>query len=243
MLTLPFQIKICGLTDFDDARQVGELRVDAIGLNFSQHSVRTVGPDQAKELADVYRRARGDSASVVGVFVEQNVAQANQIASQVGLDFIQLHGDHSHWDIQHANRPVIWVERIGASDIQQMQQQISDAVARLQPWFASGSDAGTVAAVLLDAHVPGQWGGTGKSLAWEPLADRHQWGVSEGATAWPHGLPLILAGGIRPENVAQAIKQARPEAVDVASGVEQERGRKSATLIRALLDAAKFPQH
>lgn len=259
-MNLPFQEKICGLTQVENAVAIAQLGVSAIGLNFSRHSARQVDVATAAKIADAFTNAvkardPNETPVVVGVFVEHSVQQASEIAEQVGLDLIQLHGDHSVDDIQAAGRPVIWVLRIKTDSSDQLITTISenleairnlgvlktesssDSPGNIAPSNGDRMRPGQLAAVLLDAHVEGQWGGTGEKLAWEPLGRRHQW-KELGFAAWPKGLPLILAGGINPANVRTALREARPDAVDIASGVESSAGVKDLERVRQLLLAA-----
>lgn len=235
-MSLPFELKICGITEAADAQWLGEYGVRCIGLNFSQHSPRQVNPAQATELAAAYRSHAGNSGGVVGVFVEQTIQQANEIAELVGLDWIQLHGDHPLGDLDSADRPVIWVQRVRAESEGDMKTQLSETLQRIEQWKATAQSPEQLAAVLLDAHVQGQWGGTGATLVWGPLGERSNWqSQNDQWQNWPVGLPLILAGGIQPQNAGQARREARPDALDVASGVEEQPGKKSPDKVRALL--------
>ena len=245
---LPFRIKICGLTEEEDACLVATSGVQCIGLNFSSHSKRQVAVDVAANIADTFRnsvsdRLGGQNATVVGVFVEQTVAEANRIADEVGLDFIQLHGDHELAVLGQAQRPVILVRRLKAKDSAELKRRCLDLLNEILLWqnHVESNGAERLAGLLLDAHVEGEWGGTGQTLAWTALKDRRAWTNDQGQRLWPATLPLVLAGGITPVNVAQALREAQPEAIDIASGVESRPGKKSATLVEELVrEAGEF---
>jgi phosphoribosylanthranilate isomerase len=201
------RIKVCGITTHEDAEHAVALGVWAIGLNFWPRSARRCDPDTAAEIAATVKRR----AEVVGVFVNATLAHVTASAESVGLTMIQFHGDEGPSFCAEAAR------RTGCKIIK---------AARVR----SGADIQALAAFhvdyhLLDSHVPGRRGGTGETFAWE-LARKHRGRV-----------PLILSGGLTPENVATAIEVVRPFAVDVASGVESAPGRKDPAEIEAFVAA------
>ena len=208
-----FKIKICGIRFEADLLAALEAGADAIGLNFYSPSVRSVSIEQASALAKaIVDRDTSWTGKTVGVFVNHS---ANEIAKSVNaanLDVIQLHGDERPEFLAEIRRelkdcslddstPVIRAVRV-AKDLGG-NAGIAELHAEVHRW----KDAG-VAMVLLDAAVPGSFGGTGDRLDWNALT-----GVSL-------DLPFALAGGLNAQNVAEAISIAAPDAVDVASGVE-----------------------
>ena len=212
-----FQIKICGVTNRVDALAAVAAGADAVGLNFYPPSPRCVERDAALDIA----RLLPGNVARVGVFVNATVSEVADVADQLQLDFIQLCGDEppEYWQ-QLAPRQVIAVLRGGLS--------IPDP---MRPWFtASVRPPFAPAAILVDAWEPGAFGGTGKTVDWGA--------VRELAASVKH-FPLILAGGLGPDNVRRAIEQAQPAAVDVASGVEQQPGRKDPALMRAFVGEAR----
>jgi len=205
--------KICGIRTVNEARQVGELGPSAIGLNFYEKSPRCVSPAIAREIGDVIPQA----GKKVGVFVDQSPEKILEIAAEVGLDQIQLHGDYQAERLAALQgHSLIWVYRLPGSDLSPLRNAFDELTEYEIP----------IEAVLIDARVPGQYGGSGHQVDWPGLAaayDREQ-------------LPkLILAGGLRPDNIAEAISIVHPWGVDVASGVERD-GRKSVELCRAFLE-------
>jgi phosphoribosylanthranilate isomerase len=203
------KIKICGITTHEDAEYAATLGVWAIGLNFWPRSVRRCQPDRAAEIAAAMKRR----LEVVGVFVNPTLGHVAATAESVGLTMIQLHGDEGPAFCAEVAR------RTGCRIIK---------AARVR----SGADIQALAVFhvdyhLLDSHVPGQRGGTGETFAWE-LARRHRGGV-----------PVILSGGLSPENVAGAIAAVSPYAVDVASGVESAPGRKDPARVEAFVNAVR----
>jgi phosphoribosylanthranilate isomerase len=191
------RIKICGITNAEDARAACEAGADAIGLNFYPRSPRTLSVEKAVEL----RALIPPGVQVFGVFVNAEADEVMKIFRQVRLDALQLHGDESPAAVAQLARtaPVFKALRVGpdfsAATLENYQG--------VSGFLFDTADAG-----------PGQYGGTGR------LAD---WGVAQQA-ARSHR--VILAGGLNAENVAAAILQVRPYGVDVASGVEASPGAK-----------------
>lgn len=212
------KIKICGITCLDDALLAARAGADAIGLNFYPETHRRVTPDRAAEIV----RALPPFVEPVGLFVNASAAEIRRIAGLVGLRCLQLHGDEPPGLlVELAEFFLIRAFRVGSDDL--------DALA---PALDGCARAGRLPnAVLVDAHVDGKYGGTGTPVSWSTLASDYD------RESWP---PLILAGGLTPENVAEAIEQVRPWAVDVASGVEGDvPGRKSPERIEAFIREAR----
>ena len=194
----PFQIKICGITNVKDATAVIENGADAIGLNFYPKSLRSVDANKALEIVDSVE----GRLVVVGVFVNETAERINEVSEQLSLDWIQLHGDESPSIIGDLNRSVLRAIRIVNNDFDR-------ALNEARNWAEAGAER-----ILLDAASTGEYGGTGRRLDWE-LVERSE---------FPSG--IVLAGGLNRDNVVQAIKIARPDAVDVASGIEKFPGVK-----------------
>lgn len=211
-----FRIKICGITSVADALLAAEAGADAIGLNFYERSPRYVTAERAKEIC----AALPAGLAKVGVFVNSLPKGIVAAAERAGLNAVQLHGDEGP-DFLAAlgSLPAIKAFRCRESTLNSVRAFLNLCPASSLP-----------IAVLLDAHVPGDYGGTGQVLDWQRLrAQRPQL----------LGLPLILAGGLTPENVAEAIRVAQPEAVDTASGVESSPGVKDAGKLRAFIASAR----
>jgi phosphoribosylanthranilate isomerase len=201
------KVKICGITNREDARISIEAGADALGFVFFQGSPRHVSPRQASEII----RTLPPFIQTVGLFVNEERATINAIADQCGLDIVQLHGEESPDFCSSIQRRVIKAFRVmDAASISTM----------------AGYD---VAACLLDAWSPAAHGGTGTTFNWEIAAQ---------ATT-PH--TIILAGGLTPFNVAEAIARVNPYAVDVSSGVESAPGKKDSDLVRAFVNAVRHP--
>jgi len=200
------RVKICGVTRLEDAKLAVELGTDALGFNFYEKSLRCLAP------ADAWKILRKIPAlvSTVGVFVNWDSGSVIALAKSLHLSAVQLHGDESAAITAACARhvPVIKAFRTGPKF-------------SFTP-FRAHSDA---SAFLLDARLSkqksGTYGGTGQLADWK-IAKRS-------ATKYP----IILAGGLAPENVAEAILAVRPFAVDVASGVESQPGKKDSGKLRA----------
>ena len=203
-----FRIKICGITNLADAVMAAEAGADAIGLNFYPQSKRYVSPDNAQQICQALEEQFGDAVARVGVFVNTPVDQLQTIAEQVGLTAVQLHGDEPPQMVAELGQlPVVRARQIEGDDFLPILQDLADCQ----------SAGRRPDAVLVDAAAAGQYGGTGETVAWDVVA-RHRHQLAD--------TPLLLAGGLTPENVAQAIRAAHPDGVDVASGVESSPGHK-----------------
>lgn len=194
-----FQVKICGITTPEDALAAVDAGADAIGLNFYPRSKRYVELAAAKEIAN----AIPAGVARVGVFVNASAKEIAGAVDALALDAVQLHGDESPEFV--AKLPAEWfVVRAYRLD--------GGGVEKIAADLLRSDDLGrTPNAVLVDAHVDGQFGGTGVSVDWSALC---QWRRKL------LGKPLILAGGLTPKNVAEAVHAVKPTAVDTASGVE-----------------------
>ena len=209
------RVKICGIKEEVHALAAAEAGADFIGLVFAR-SQRQVTPAQAEKIASAVKKS-GNTPEVVGVFVNMPAAEVNRIADFCHLDWVQLSGDES-WDYcKELAKPIIKVVRIGE------RQQPDGICADL----AAGEKVLTQKHIyLLDSQAKGRYGGTGKTFDWS-LARQ----VAE-------QFPVIIAGGLTPENVAQAIEMAAPWGVDVSSGVETG-GIKDIGKIRAFIEAVR----
>jgi len=214
---LLFQIKICGITSVEDACAAIHAGADAIGLNFYEKSPRCVTLEQAQAVV----AAVSGKAQCVGVFVNCDNRRIEHIQKTVSLCGVQLHGEE----------PPQAIAELQSSCVIRARRMDDRAMAAIFEDLAACKAAGRLPdAVLVDAMTPGQYGGTGKTVAWAELVDHPQ---------ELRGVPLILAGGLTPENVAEAIRTVRPHGVDVASGVESSPGVKDHAKMRAFVEAAR----
>jgi len=211
-----FKIKVCGLTSVADATSVVAAGADAVGLNFYEPSPRYIGVQLAGEISAAVR----GQAVRVGLFVNANINTILQTVASVDLDAIQLHGDEPAGFCSEVkdktSLPIIRAFRCKDDSLENVALYIC-------------ASAGSIDAALIDAYDPDLYGGAGKCVDWPMLAP-HQGSLE--------GIPLILAGGLNPQNVARAIEAAQPAGVDIASGVESSPGVKDAQLVAALVAAA-----
>ncbi len=212
-----FQIKICGVTTLVDALAAARSGADAVGLNFFLGSKRFVAPERAREIA----AALPPGVAKVGVFVNAGEADIRCAYDSLGLDAIQLHGDEPpEFLAKLADLPLVRAFRLDAGGF-----------AAVDSYLSACAGLGALPRmILLDAHVPGRYGGTGATLDWAALG---------GAPPSIGRPPIVLAGGLTPANVAAAIRLARPRAVDTAGGVEYAPGKKDHAMLAAFVIAAR----
>jgi phosphoribosylanthranilate isomerase len=203
------RVKICGLTNLGDARCAADLGAWALGLIFHERSPRACAEADALEIAAAMRRR----ALVCGVFVNRPLDEVVTAADRIGLTMLQLQGDEGPAYCAEARR------RTGCRVIKAAQVRSQADVRALGPFHTDFH--------MLDAHAPGLRGGTGQTFDWE-LVRQHRGTV-----------PVILSGGLTPANVGEGIAVAEPFAVDVASGVEAEPGRKDPAKLEAFFAAAR----
>lgn len=201
-------VKICGITNWNDAKAAMEAGADALGFNFYANSPRRVAASHAKQII----RHMPDRVTAVGVFVNGSVEEILRIAHTTNVGILQLHGEESPATVERLAReyPIIKAFRVGPR-----------FRARELKKFSSASG------FLLDGYDANHHGGTGK---------RFDWGIAREAKRYG---PVILAGGLRAENVIDAIRQVKPFGLDVCSGVEDQPGRKDARKVKRLMAAVR----
>ena len=205
------RVKICGLTSRQDVLTAVEAGADLLGFIFHPPSPRAVTPERARAIAEAVRDG-GSPVRLVGVFVDESLEDVRQTVSRCGLDYAQLHGTES-------TRAVAALMDGGIAVIKAF---------RVRGGVSPGEMARCQAtAYLLDTYVAGQPGGTGRTFDWQ-LAVRAA-----------RQFPVLLAGGLTPDNVAQAVCTVRPWGVDVASGVEAAPGRKDPDQVRRFVAAVR----
>lgn len=219
-------IKICGITNLEDALTAVDAGADALGFVFYDKSPRKVGPEVVREI--VARLPEG--IEKVGVFVDKPFEFTQEMAESTGLTAIQLHPDLSSAKIMRAPE-LSYLKRYLAlpawcflnnrgkfeSFTMSMRNQESGN------WFC---------AIFLDSGTPQQPGGTGGVFDWQE--GRH---IAEGIRA--SGFDLVVAGGLTPDNVTEAIRILKPWGVDVSSGVEASPGKKDPKKVRAFIEAVR----
>ena len=201
MKNLQVKVKVCGMTQWEDAEYAVEQGADAVGFIFYKKSPRSVTMKEAREII----LKLPPFVDSVGVFVNESPDRVNKIADYCGLDLVQLHGEESPAFCRKIHRRVIKAFRV--ADLQSIKQ--------MEKYSVSG--------FLLDTFCDDLHGGTGKTFDWNLALPAKKMG------------PVILAGGLTPRNVAQAVRQVRPYGVDVCSGVEKTPGIKDPEKVRAFL--------
>lgn len=210
-MLLPFlsptpSLKICGVTTLADTTALAELGVHALGFNFWPSSKRYCSPEIAAEIAPSVSK----KILRVGVFVNNAIPLAEELIAQDLIDVVQLHGDETLDDINHfleQNIPVI--RAVSATKLPSTPLPTRNF------------------ALLIDTPAGSDYGGTGKTFDWSLASDF----IKENPDT-----PVILAGGLTPENAAEALQQVRPVALDIASGAETAPGQKDFQKVKSLLD-------
>lgn len=241
------RIKVCGVTRVEELDSIATAGVDTVGINLVPHSPRCVDLQRAQCLSEEASRV---GLLRVAVFMDPSPRELDRILTDLEVDFVQLHGTESpDWarcchgiDIIKA---ISWSGRSVEVELasawlhfeQSRQAKLNVHSHALEETETESSvedfpehPVSALRAFLVDAHAPGIGGGTGKRAAWDLLQPR---------PAVMGDLPMILAGGIGPENVGQAIEQTKPDGVDTASGVESSPGVKDVLRVRAFASNAE----
>lgn len=201
------KVKICGITNINDALFSVKTGADALGFNFYPQSPRYIAPSAAAEIIKMLP----ESVLRVGVFVNEQTDAIVEIAKSIGLNAVQLHGDEPPDFLQELRG------RLGLTIIKAL---------RVRTGFRP-ADAALFAAdaILLDAYSPSEYGGTGETFDWVTAK-----AVKHFAKA------LYLAGGLNPENAAEAVRSVRPYALDACSGLEKSKGTKDHKKVAAFIE-------
>ncbi|MEZ6064433.1 MAG: phosphoribosylanthranilate isomerase [Planctomycetaceae bacterium] len=210
-------VKVCGIRDVDNAAVAVAAGADAIGLNFYPRSPRYVQLESARRIV----ASLPENVEPVGLFVNATRDEIAEVVTSLGLRTVQLHGDESAEFV--AATPAERCIRVYRVDVS---EGLTGVAADLSQLAALGA---TPWRCLVDARVDGAYGGTGHRAPWELLRDG--WFAD-----WP---PLILAGGLTPENVGEGVRACAPWGVDVASGVEASAGVKDAELTSRFVRIAR----
>ncbi len=222
------RVKICGITNVQDALAAVEAGADYLGFIFYPKSPRYVTPTQARAIVEALRAERGadpgqkgntkyQGPKLVGVFVNVPLDQVLAVLEATQLDYAQLHGEE----------PPTVLEALAGRGYKAIRPtSLQEALELAHRYGPLGSPDGPQ--LLLDAHVPNAYGGTGHPVDWEIAAAV--------AARCPR---LLLAGGLTPANVAQAVRTVRPWGVDVSSGVERAPGQKDPAAIQAFVAQAR----
>jgi phosphoribosylanthranilate isomerase len=195
------RVKICGITQRQDAEIAIEMGADAIGLVFYEPSPRAVTIAQAKQIVE----GLPPFVTVVALFVDADVSFVNACLNEVRIDLLQFHGNESADYCEQFNMPYMKAIRMKENTQLCIEEEN----------YASAS------ALLLDSYKVGIPGGTGETFNWSMITKIDK--------------PIILAGGLTVENVAMAIEQVNPYAIDVSGGVEKSKGIKDKQKIRTFM--------
>jgi phosphoribosylanthranilate isomerase len=200
------KVKICGITNIDDAMAAVDSGADALGFVFFRESPRYVSPKKAASII----AELPPFMQTIGVFANESPENIGAAVSSARIDLVQLHGDESP-AMCRLTRRVIKAIRIKSLD----------SLAPLSRY------ARHVTGFLLDAYTPDKLGGTGMIFNWDIAVEAKQFGQ------------IILAGGLTPDNVAEAVRYVKPYGVDVSSGVEQNKGKKDHEKMKLFIERAK----
>jgi len=220
------KVKICGLTNAADAREAVAAGADMLGFIFFPKSPRYVIPEHVRTILAAEEHAKVLS---VGVFVNESPETVAQVLSFCGLDLAQLHGEEAPVALGLEGGP----SPLHGRAYKALRPRTSEEAADMACQYALPAHLrgeGRMPAFLIDAYHPDRRGGTGMTGDWSL------------ASSLSNQYPLLLAGGLTPSNVAQAVRSARPWGVDVASGVEVSPGLKDHAALRAFVAAAKAIQ-
>jgi phosphoribosylanthranilate isomerase len=203
---MQIKVKICGITNLDDAIAAVDFGADALGFVFFQGSPRFISTDKAA----VIIKKLPPFLTTIGVFVNERPGRIEKIISTTGIDVVQLHGDEKpeNCNISRKTIKAIRVKTLESLDPLIYYKDI-------------------VSAFLLDTFSPDISGGTGQIFNWDIAVEAKQFGK------------IILAGGLTPDNITEAIRRVRPYAVDVSSGVESKKGEKDHEKMKLFIEKAK----
>ncbi len=206
-------VKICGITSLEDALAAAAAGAELLGFNFYPKSPRYLTPGACAQIVSGLR-GQGVRLTGVGVFVNAPVELIATVLDSCGLDLAQLSGDEPVEHVQ-ALAPRAY-KALRPTDLPTALEQAQQMARPAAP------------ALLVDAHRPGEYGGTGQTGDWPT------------ARALAAGYPLLLAGGLTPDNVARAVTEVQPWGVDVASGVESAPGIKDPGRMQAFIRAVRL---
>ena len=209
------RIKICGITKPDQAKAIAQLGASALGFICATESPRFISADQIRQIVEQLSQAGCQQVDRVGVFVNPTAAEVMETVAIAQLNVVQLHGNETPQFCQTLRAMLPTVEIIKAFRVRNAETltQTADYI-------------GAIDTLLLDAYVPnaspGQYGGTGKTIDWAMLQQ------------FRPACPWLLAGGLNPNNILDALSQMQPDGIDLSSGVELAPGNKDLRAIEQL---------
>ena len=219
MKTETLWVKLCGIMRAEDARCAQLAGVDAIGLVFVPESARSLSLEQARALDEQI----GPGIERIGLFMNASTDWVDAVLQAVQLDRLQFHGQESPGDCERFDRA--YIKALGFGDVATAGD--TDRSNRQTQWLARAREYASADALLIDSHGSGQMGGSGETSDWSALAQ----------TVQSLDQPWILAGGLRPDNVGDALEQVNPAGIDFSSGVETQPGVKDHGKIHQLMRA------
>ncbi|HAK89541.1 MAG: N-(5'-phosphoribosyl)anthranilate isomerase [Nitrospirae bacterium GWC2_46_6] len=198
------RVKICGITNMEDALSAVDYGADALGFVFFEKSPRYITPDKAREIIS----RMPPFVTTVGVFVNEEVARINEIMGIAGIDILQLHGDEKPDACNICHRVIKAFRVKNFTDLKPLENY-------------------RCSAFLLDTYSPESFGGTGQIFNWDIAVEAKRFGR------------IVLSGGLNPDNIEKAVTYVRPYAVDVSSGIEENKGKKDLKKMKAFIEKAK----
>lgn len=198
------RVKICGITNLEDALAAVDYGADALGFVFFEKSPRCITPEKAKEIISYLP----PFVTTVGVFVNEDHGQIKEIMEFAGINILQLHGD------EQPDACRLWHRVIKAFRL----RDFTD-LKPLEKYRCS--------AFLLDTYSPESYGGTGQIFNWDIAVEAKRFGR------------IVLSGGLNPDNIEKAVMYVRPYAVDVSSGVEEDKGKKDLKKMKEFIEMAR----
>ncbi len=216
------RIKICGIRSLEEALWAAEAGADALGFILVSSSKRYVAPQLVREIT----AQLPPYIARIGVFANTPPAEVKEVAKLCGLTGIQLHGDEDPKDYSINSLPLIKALKVPVGEEQPKVKNMK--LSDIQDW------QGIVQGILVDSVFAGQFGGTGCQLPWD---DEFSQALFDSIKA--SKIPLILAGGLAPQNVCEGIRKVHPYAIDVSSGVERN-GKKDPALIKEIIQNVKL---
>ncbi|MBE9039991.1 phosphoribosylanthranilate isomerase [Oscillatoriales cyanobacterium LEGE 11467] len=207
------RVKICGITQPEQGREIVRLGATALGFICVEASPRYVSPEKIRE---IIRQLPPKPVTLIGVFANATLDRIIDTVKFAGLTGVQLHGDESPEFCRQVRATLAQVETIKA-----LRVKTTAALATIAPY------AEVVDALLLDAYHPQQLGGTGKTLDWQALQQ------------FRPPLPWFLAGGLNPDNIGEALSQVQPDGIDLSSGIERSPGEKDLHEVARLFEGLR----